>query len=76
MATTQKFDKALFADASKATVAHHGTTEQIAGVADILQNIEESTERKTKWDKYRRQFVYAKEIEYGLIMAVPKTLVA
>ena len=74
LTTTQKFDKAVFADALKATAAHRGTTEQIADVSAILHNIEESLELRTMWDKYRKQFAYASDIEYGQIMAVLKNL--
>lgn len=75
LTTTQKFDKAVFAEALTATVAHRGTAEQITDVPGILHNIETSTELKTMWDKYRKQFAYAADIEYGQIMAVLKTLV-
>lgn len=75
LATTQKFDKSVFADALTATATHRGTTEQIADVPNILHNIETSTELKTMWDKYRKQFAYAEKIEYGQIIAVLKTLV-
>ena len=74
LTTTQKFDKSVFADALKATANHRGTTQQIADVSFILHNIEESPELKTMWDKYRRQFAYASDIEYDQIMAVLKTL--
>ena len=74
MTTTQKFDKAVFVDALKATANHRGTTQQIEDVPSILHNIEESPELKTMWDKYRKQFAYAKDIEYGQIIAVLKTL--
>ena len=74
LTTTQKFDKAVFADALKATAAHRGTTEQIADVSAILHNIEESPELQTMWDKYRKQFAYASDIEYCQIMAVLKIL--
>ena len=74
LTTTQKFDKAVFEDALKATANHRGTTQQIADVPEILQNIEESPELQTMWDKYRKQFVYAADIEYGQIMAVLKEL--
>ena len=76
LTTTQKFDKAVFTDALSATAKHRGTTEQIADVPSILHNIEESTELQTMWDKYRKQFAYAKDIEYGQIMAVLKMLIA
>ncbi len=74
LATTQKFDKAVFADALKATATHRGTAEQILDVPSILQNIEESTELKSMWDKYRKQFAYAKEIEYMSIISVLRQL--
>ncbi len=68
LATTQKFDKALFTEALKATAAHRGTAEQIADVPGILHNIEESPELRAMWDKYRNQFTYAGGIEYEHIM--------
>lgn len=74
LSTTQKFDKVVFTDALQATAAHRGTTQQIADVPAILRNIEESPELKTMWDKYRKQFAYAADIEYDQIMTVLKTL--
>ena len=74
LTTTQKFDKAVFTDALKATAAHRGTTQQIADVPSILRNIEESLELKTMWDKYRKQFAYAKDITYEQIMDSVKIL--
>ena len=74
LATTQKFDKAVFSEALNATDNHSGTTQQIADVPSILQNIEESPELRTMWDKYRKQFAYAADIEYEQIMTVLKTL--
>ena len=74
LTTTQKFDNAVFADALSATAKHRGTTEQIADVPSILYNIEESPELKTMWDKYHKQFSYAKDITYEQIMDSIKTL--
>jgi len=74
LTTTQKFDKAVFVDALKATASHRNTTLQIADVPSILYNIEESPELKKMWDKYRKQFAYAADIEYSQLMAVLKTL--
>ena len=76
LATTQKFDKAVFAEALNATAAHRGTVRQIADVSAILRNIESSRELKAMWEKYRKQFAYAAHIEYSQIMDVLKTLVA
>lgn len=61
-------------DALKATAAHRGTTEQIANVPDILCSIEESPQLQNMWTKYRKQFAYAVDIEYGQIMDVIKQL--
>ncbi len=74
LTTTQKFDKAVFADALRATANHRGTTQQIADVPSILRNIEESPELKTMWNKYRKQFAYAKDITYEQMMDSVKTL--
>ena len=68
LATTQKFDKVLFADALKATASHRGTTEQIADIPTIMKNIEESSELRAMWDKYRKQFAYAENIKYEAIL--------
>ena len=75
LATTQKFDKAVFAEALNATATHRGTAHQIADVSAILHNIESSRELKAMWEKYRKQFAYAAHIEYSQIMDVLKTLV-
>ena len=53
---------------------HRGTTRQIEDVPGILHNIEESPELKMMWEKYRKQFAYAKEIEYMSIMTVLRQL--
>lgn len=74
LTTTQKFDKAVFADALKATANHRGTTEQIADVAGILRNIEDSSELCSMWGKYRKQFVYARDIEFEQVIAKLKDL--
>lgn len=70
LATTQKYDKNLFAKAMQATAAHRGTTEQIADVAGIIQDISESAALRGMWDKYRKQFGYAKDISFELILEV------
>jgi hypothetical protein len=74
LATTQNYDKAIFAQALSATANHRGTADQIADVPSILRNIEESPELRAMWDKYRKQFAYAQNIAYEQIMAVLKTL--
>lgn len=68
LAATQEFDKDVFAAALRATAEHRGTAEQIAEVSDILHNIEESAELRTMWEKYRKQFAYARDITYEQII--------
>ena len=74
LTTTQRFDKAVFTEALRATADHRGTLEQLTDVSRILYNIEESPELRAMWDKYRKQFAYAADIEYTHIMGVLKTL--
>ena len=66
----------MFAEALSATAKHRGTAEQIADIPGILHNIEESPELCAMWDKYRKQFAYASDIEYEQIIEILKTLVA
>lgn len=75
LSTTQDFNRTVFDDALRATADHRGTAKQIADVPLILRNIEESSELRTMWDKYRKQFAYAANIEYSMIMDVLRRLV-
>ena len=68
LATTQKYDPLLFADALKATAEHRGTAGQIADTDDILKNIIESKELRNMWGKYRKQFAYARDIAFASII--------
>lgn len=76
LTATQTFDRTVFMDALNATANHRGTAQQIADVPGILHNIEESPELKAMWDKYRKQFAYASDIEYSQIMESLKSLVS
>lgn len=69
LATTQEFDKELFLEALAATAKHRGTTKQIEDVSGIIRNIFESRELRDMWNKYRRQFAYAKDIEFDDIIS-------
>lgn len=64
LATTQKFNKKLFREALSATALHRGTSEQIKDTGSIIKNVSESKELRDMWDKYRKQFAYAKDIEF------------
>lgn len=74
--TTQRYDKAVFQEALRATAEHRGTTSQIEDVDGILKNISESAELKTMWEKYRRQFAYAKGIEFVDIIETLRRITA
>lgn len=69
LATTQKFDKSIFLTALEATSLHRGTTAQIKDTDSIIRNISESKELRDMWDKYRKQFAYAKDIEFDHIIS-------
>ena len=73
--TTQPFDRAVFAEALRATARHRGTTEQITDVPGILRSIRQSPELRAMWDKYQKQFGYAQNITYEQILDVVQGLV-
>jgi len=75
LAKTQEFDKSLFIDALKATAIHRETMEQISDFNVIMKNIEESTELRFMWDKYRKQFTYAEDISYEDIIKILNALI-
>lgn len=62
--------KALFRQAMAATACHRETADQIADVEGILADITESTALRSMWEKYCRQFAYAKEITFEMILDV------
>lgn len=70
LATTQKYNKELFEQALQATAQHRGTTEQIADRATILAEIEDSATLRALWEKYCKQFAYAKEISFEMIIGI------
>lgn len=74
LASTQKYNKDVFVQALYATAEHRGTSDQIADVPDILHNIEESSQLRAMWEKYRKQFTYAQDISYEQIIEAVKIL--
>ena len=75
LATTQPFDKVVFAEALRATSRHRGTAEQITDVPGILHSIRQSPELRAMWNKYQKQFSYAQNITYEQILDVVQGLV-
>ena len=65
---TQKYDRALFQKALHETSDHRGTADQIVDVPEILKTLSDSPELLTLWEKYRKQFSYARDISFRDIM--------
>lgn len=63
--TTQKFDKAVFAEALEKTIEHRGTKDQINDYMDTMTVIENSDALKKMWSNYQKQFAYANDIGFG-----------
>lgn len=68
LATTQEYDKAVFADALSATAKHRGAEQQISDTEEIMRIIFQSKDLHTMLDKYRKQLAYAKDIEFDAIV--------
>lgn len=62
--TTQKFDKAVFAEALEKTIEHRGTKDQINDYMDTMTVIENSDALKKMWSNYQKQFAYANDIGF------------
>ena len=74
LATTQTFDMNIFQSALQATAQHRQTESQIQDISGILNIIESSPELLAMWEKYRKQFAYAREIEHGMIIGKLRAL--
>lgn len=72
--TTQEFDKKLFAEALEKTIEHRGARNQIKDYMDTLAIIENSEDLKRMWSNYQKQFAYAKDIGYEMVIERLKTL--
>lgn len=68
--STQKFDKAVFAEVLERTIEHRGTRSQINDFADTLSVIANSEDLKKMWSNYQKQFAYAKDVEYKEIIDI------
>ena len=68
LSKTQPYDPRLLREAVQATSEHRGTIDQIADVQGILKDISESKAIQAMWNKYRKQFAYAKDITFEMVM--------
>lgn len=74
--TTQKFDKAVFAEALEKTIEHRGTKDQINDYMDTMTVIENSDALKTMWSNYQKQFAYANDIGFDDVCDATKGLLS
>lgn len=61
---TQRYDENIFFEALKATAKHRDTLEQISNIKTILELISDNESLKSQWQRYQKQFAYAKDIAY------------
>ena len=70
LGTTQRYDKKIFLKALEATAIHRGSSEQIVDKTGIIEKLSASEELIQMWEKYRKKFSYASEIQYADVMDV------
>ena len=70
LGTTQRYDKKIFLKALEATAIHRGSREQIMDKTGIIEKLSASEELIQMWEKYRKKFSYASEIQYADVMDV------
>ena len=60
----QEYDPAIFKDALRATAEHRGTWERIENWEHILDRLVDNDDLRNLWEKYRREFHYARDIAF------------
>ena len=70
LGTTQRYDKKIFLKALEATAIHRGSREQIIDKTGIIEKLSASEELIQMWEKCRKKFSYASEIQYADVMDV------
>lgn len=70
LGTTQRYDKKIFLKALEATAIHRGSREQIIDKTGIIEKLSASEELIQMWEKYRKKFSYASELQYADVMDV------
>jgi predicted nucleotidyltransferase component of viral defense system len=68
----ESYDSELFRQALSATAAHRKTTEQIKNIPHILEVISNNHDLKSQWNRYQREYPYAREIGFEDIVQVLK----
>ena len=70
LGTTQRYDKKIFLKELEATANQRGSREQIIDKTGIIEKLSASEELIQMWEKYRKKFSYASEIQYADVMDV------
>ena len=65
---TQAYHPQLFRDALHATAEHRGSVHILQNTYTIISRLETSEDLKQLWTRYQRQFAYASQIEYRLLI--------
>lgn len=60
----QEYDPAIFKEALRATAEHRGTWERIENWEPILDRLVDNDDLRNLWEKYRREFYYARNITF------------
>lgn len=68
LSKTEVYDKKIFQEALNATARHRHSSDKIKNIDDLLLLITKSDDLQKLWNKYCKQFAYAKGIDYGEIM--------
>jgi len=74
LAHEKKYDPMVFRKALEATSIHRGSWERISNHERILKQIEQSKILHDQWDKYRREFSYARDITFEDTIASVKAM--
>lgn len=67
---TQEFDKKIFGEAVIKTSEHRGTQHIFDGIEKRIAIIENSKDLQNLWNKYRKNYSYAKEISYEEVSSI------
>ncbi len=71
-----EIDRALFKEALAATMRHRGTIRVLDRRDEIIAEIGGSETMKRMWDKYRREFPFARGIEFEDVVDSLRTALA
>lgn len=67
---TQRYNPVTFYEAFWATVAHRNSISLLQNIPETLEAICKSKELQIMWQRYRKEYTYAADIEYSEIMVV------